>query len=727
MSELELAYSDDEYADDDDPQIDEEQVQAIARSAIEDAVDYIDGTISPARAEAAEYYAGEPFGNEQEGRSTAMTMDVRDTVQAMLPSLMRVFAGSDHVVEYAPHGPEDIAQAKQATDYVNYVLNQDQEQPFVQIMYECFKDALVKGSGFLSWDWDETEDVQTYELKGLDDQALAALNADAGVEINMLSTSESADPQGGQLHDVSVIHRQTRGKIRVAAVPPEEILVSRHARSIADTDLLGHRRYATVSELVEMGYDFDDLLQYQTEDDDFSLYNEEARERLLSQQTTDFSEDPARRRVLYVEAYMRVDVDGDGIAELRKLCCMGPNYEVMRNEPVDEIPFAHFCPDPEPHSFFGMSIADLTMDIQRIKSAVLRSSLDSLAMSTHPRVGIVEGQASLEDVMNVEAGGIIRMRNPGAVVPFAMPFVGQAAFPMMQYLDELRENRTGISKAADGLAPDQLQSSTLMAVQQTIAAAQQRIEMISRLFAEDGMTRLYKGLLKLIIKYQDRPRMIRLRNEFVPIQPDVWNADMDVVSNVQLGRGSDQERMQMLQQVAQKQEMIMQQLGPENPMVSPANYYATLTSMLELSGFKDINRFFTDPTAAMQQMAQQPKQPPPDPNAALVEVQKETIQADIQKKQAELALEREKMVREDDRRRDKDEADIILKAAEISARFGAQVDVAEIKANSDRDREGRRQLASMTTNGQNGAAAPGGNPADVRRPGLQGAPGQGQV
>ena len=221
--------------------------------------------------------------------------------------------------------------------------------------------------------------------------------------------------------------------------------------------------------------------------------------------------------------------------------------------------------------------------------------------------------------------------------------------------------------------------------------------------------------------------MIRLRNEFVPIQPDVWNADMDVVSNVQLGRGSDQERMQMLQQVAQKQEMIMQQLGPENPMVSPANYYATLTSMLELSGFKDINRFFTDPTAAMQQMAQQPKQPPPDPNAALVEVQKETIQADIQKKQAELALEREKMVREDDRRRDKDEADIILKAAEISARFGAQVDVAEIKANSDRDREGLRQLASMTTNGQNGAAAPGGNPADVRRPGLQGAPRQGQV
>jgi len=409
--------------------------------------------------------------------------------------------------------------------------------------------------------------------------------------------------------------------------------------------------------------------------------------------------------VLYVEAYMRMDVDGDGIAELRKLCCMGPNYEVMRNEPADDIPFAHFCPDPEPHAFFGMSIADLTMDIQRIKSAVLRASLDSLAMSTHPRVGIVEGQASLEDVMNVEAGGIIRMRNPGAVVPFTLPYVGQAAFPMMEYLDQLREDRTGISRAADGLAPEQLQSSTLMAVQQTIAAAQQRIEMISRLFAENGMTRLYKGLLRLIIQYQDRPRMIRLRNQFVPMQPDIWNADMDVVSNVHLGRGSDQERMSMLQQVAQKQEMIMQQLGPQNPMVSPTNYYATLTQMLELAGFKDINRFFTDPTQAMQQMqaqAQQQEQKP-DPNQQLIQLQMQALQVDMQKKQAELELEREKMMREDDRRRDKDEADIILKAAELEARYGAQVNIAEIKANAERDREVVRQIAS-TVNGQNRAA-----------------------
>jgi hypothetical protein len=682
----------------------EDEIDSVVRQAIEDAVDFIDNTISPNRATAAEYYNGEPFGNEQEGRSTAMTMDVRDTVQAMLPSLMRIFCGSDHVVEYAPNGPEDLEAAKQATDYVNYILNQDQDESYISIMYQTFKDALVKGSGFLKYYWDESEDVTSYDLDGLDDEALATLNSDSSIEVVKIKSTASTDTFDSQeqgalnLHSVTVVHRRSVGKVRVAAVPPEEILVSRHARSFADSDLIAHRRYATVSELVAMGYEFDTVIDYVTDDDDFELSNEEARERLLSSQDSrDYSTDPSLRRVLYVEAYMNLDVDGDGVAELRKICCMGPNYEAMRNDPFDDIPFCHFCPDPEPHAFFGTSIADVTMDIQRIKSSVLRASLDSLAMSTHPRVGIVEGQASLEDVMNVEAGGIIRMRSPGAVIPFNLPYVGKEAFPMMQYLDEMRENRTGVSKAADGLAPEALQSSTLMAVNQTIAAAQQRTELIARLFAENGMTRLFKGILRLIIQHQDRPRMIRLRNDFVQMSPDVWNADMDVVSNVALGRGGDQERMGMLQQISQKQEMIMQQMGPDNPLVNAQNYYSTMTAMLELAGFKDINRFFSDPA---QYQAPPPQEPPPDPNQALIEVQMQSIQADIQKKQAELELDREKMIREDDRRRDRDEADILLKAAELTARYGAQVDVAQIRSNTERDRELMRQMASVN-NGQN--------------------------
>ncbi len=694
MSEAYIAESNEQFVEE-NPELSEEELQSIVASAIEDAADFIDNSISPGRAEAAEYYQGEAFGNEQAGRSTAMTMDVRDTIQAMLPSLVRIFCGSDHVVEYAPVGPEDVEHAKQATDYANFILNQDQDESYISIIYATFKDALVKGSGFLKYYWDESEDVKTYSLTGLDEQALAALNSDPSVEITLMST-EISDTSPDPLTSVTVVQRRSTGQIKVATVPPEEILVSRQARSFADAGLVAHRRYATVSELVEMGYKYDDIIDYATDDADFDLLNVEARERQLSQQSRDYA-DPTRRRVLYVEAYMQIDVDGDGVSELRRICCAGPSYEILRNETTDDVPFAMFCPDPEPHAFFGMSIADLTMDIQRIKSAVLRASLDSLAMSTHPRVGVVEGQASLEDVMNVEAGGIIRMRNPGAVVPFTLPYVGSDAFSMMEYLDEIRENRTGISKAADGLAPEALQSSTLMAVNQTIQAAQQRTELIARLFAENGMTRLFKGLLRLMVQHQDRPRMIRLRNEFVPMQPDAWNAGMDVVANIALGKGGDTEKMMMLQEVAGKQEMLIEKLGPDNPLVNIQNYYATLQQMIELAGFKDPNKFFTDPS----QMPPAPPEPPkPDINEQLIQVQMAEIQANIQKKQAELALEREKMVREDDRRRDKDEADIALKAAEIIARYGAQVDMAGIKAGSERDREMVKQLSSVR-NGQN--------------------------
>ena len=673
---------------DSDPEMDSEELQSTVTLSIEDAVDFVDQTLSPRRAMAADYYEGAPLGNEQEGRSTAQTMDVRDTVQAFLPSLMRIFCGSDKVVEYAPRNPEDFAAAKQATDYVNFILNNDQDQAYVTILYSAFKDALVKGAGFLKFVWQEEESVESQELSDLDEQALAAISADPSAEITSLKTV--VGPGGVPLSSVIMTKRETTGRVKVESVPPEELLVNRSARDFSDADLVAHRRYITVSDLVSMGYDFDEMLNFVTDEDDFTFSNEEAEQRMYQLDTnTNYGEDPTRQRVLYVEAYMRLDVDQDGVSELRKICTVGSQYEIVMNEPADQIPFAMFNPDPEPHSFFGGSIADLTMDIQRIKSAVLRASLDSLAMSTHPRVGIVEGQASLEDVMNPESGGIIRMRSPGAVIPFTLPYVGEQAFGMMAYLDEMRENRTGISKAASGLSPDQLQSSTLQAVNQTIEAAQQRTELIARLFSENGMTRLYAGILQLITKYQDETRIVRLTNNFVPMNPETWNPKMDVVSNVQLGTGGQSERMGMLQAISDIQEKLLQQFGPDNPIVNVQNFYNTLQSIMETGGIKDANKYFTNPA---EYQAPPPQPPQPDIQEQLVEVQMEEIRANTAKKAAELELEREKMIRDDDRLRDKNEADVILKAAELEARYGAEVNVAQIKANADRDREMVRSL-----------------------------------
>lgn len=674
---------------------DEIDIQAIVAGEIEDAVDYIDSVISPDRALATQYYRGEPFGNEEDGRSQVVSRDVRDTVQAILPSMMRMFFAGSNIVEFAPNGPEDVAAAQQATDYINYVVTRD--NPGFEIFYSAFKDALVCKTGIIKYYWDAAEEIETSDLSGLDENALAVLNSDPELEVQVtVAYPGDIDPATGMpgptVYDVRVIRRRDKGRLRIASVPPEEFLVSRAAISLDDASIIAHRRIMTVSELVAMGYSEEEIDPYANEVDEL----EDNQERFVRnpQATTDFANrsDIAAKKVLYVEAYVKIDMDGDGIAELRKVCTVGGGYEVVRNEPADMIPFAVFCPDPEPHTFFGMSVADQVMDIQRIKSNIQRNMLDSLALAIHPRVGVVEGQANMDDVLNTEVGGIIRMRAPGMVQPFSMPFVGQQAFPMLAYMDEMRENRTGITKAASGLAADSLQSSTKAAVAATVSAAQQRMELIARIFAETGMKRLFSGLLRLAIQNQRPNRMVRLRGQFVPIDPRGWDSNMDVIVNVALGGGTDQEKGQVLANVLSKQEQILQTAGVNNPLVSLAQYRNTLAQMLALAGFKDADQFFSDPAM----MPPQPPQPPkPSPEEMLAQAQMAAIQADIQKKAAELELKREEMIRKDDLQRDQYEADLMVKIAEMQARYGAQIDVAAIRANMERDREMMRQAQMM--------------------------------
>ena len=672
-----------EFETDADIGMDDDEVKSIITNELDDAIDFIDNTISPIRAMAEKYYLGEEFGNEEEGRSQVVSMDVRDTIEGILPSLMRIFTGGEHIVEFAPNGPEDTEIAKQATDYCNYIFMRD--NPGFSVLYQAFKDSLMKKVGFVKFYWDVSDKVEALDYTGLTEEALNVLNSDEAVSLDEIEVVEETDEQGNILsvmYNAKGVRITPEGRIKIEAVPPEEFLISRNAKDLESAELVAHRRYLTLSELVEMGYDYEDVEQHVTNETEFD-FNPESEVRNPSLSDMQVNDDPTMRRALYIESYVKMDVDGDNRAELRKVCTLGEEYEVYRNTPCDHVPFATFMCSPEPHTFFGLSIADLTADIQRIKSSVLRSTLDSLALSVHQRVAFVEGQANVDDLLNTEIGGVIRMRSPGAVQPFNMPFVGKEAYSMLEYMDLIRENRTGVSRAADGLDPSALQSSTQMAVAQTISAAQQRTELIARLFAEDGMKRLFEGIYRLVVMHQDSERMVKLRNEFVPIDPRFWTTNMDVVANVGLGRGTEMERMAMLRELLAKQEQILSQLGPVNPLVGQEQYYSTLTQIVELAGFKDTTRFFTDPANFNP-----PPPPPPEPdiNEQLIQVQMADIQSEMERKMADLELQYQKMQLENDRLRDKQETELMLKIAEIEAKYGTQLDVANIRALADRDR-----------------------------------------
>ena len=539
----------------------EEQLQGVISAEITDAISFIDDDIGGSRALATEYYYGDLFGDEEEGRSQVVSMDVRDTVQGILPSLMRIFFGPERVVEFAPQGPEDVQNAEQATDYVDFIFKRD--NPGFKILHSAFKDALVRKCGIVKYWWDESVEVRAESFSMLDEQSMMMLTSDPDIEISAVreypvpGTEPQNEAQGimtppPMMYDVEIKRRIKTGKVKIEALPPEEFLIDRRAKSIEDATFVGHRTMKTVSDLVAMGYDYDEMVEASGNGNDFDNNQEYTARNPFAVISTSNNGDPSSKSVMYIEGYLKVDFDGDGIAEMRRICTIGTGNKVIRNEIVSERQFADFCPDPEPHTFFGMCPADVVMDIQRIKSNVQRGILDSLAQSIHPRTAIVEGQANMEDVLNTEVGAVIRMRAPGMVQPFTTPFVGQAAFPMLDYLDDIKQTRTGISKAAAGLDADALQSTTKAAVSATVNAAHQHIEMIARIFAETGLRKLFTGILKLVVENQDRARMVRLRNTFVPIDPRSWDAKMDVIVNVGVGDGTIEDRINILNQVAEK-------------------------------------------------------------------------------------------------------------------------------------------------------------------------------
>ena len=687
--------------------MDDTELQGIVAGELEDAVSYIDADVSPIRAKGTEYYRGDPFGNEEEGRSQVVAMEVRDTVSAMLPSLMKVFFSSENVVEYVPRGPEDVAGTQQATDYANFIFSNDNNG--FMTTYALFKDSLVRKCGIAKYWWDESEEVKIEEYSGLDDQTVQVLMQEsAEVKIVMSYPDPMAqmqpqiDPTTGEvmpmqqpmLHDVQIKRTIKDGRIRIMAVPPEELVLDRRARSFEDAGIIAHRQMATVDDLLKMGYELDEIEENISSTDLDSNDEYLARQPLSTTLGSADSLNPGQRRVLYVEAYMRVDYDGDGIAELRKICTMGSGYTMVRNLPASHNTFVDFRCDPEPHTspLEAMSMFDLTRDLQEIKSEVMRNTLDSLAQSIHPRTAVVEGQVNIDDVLNNETGAIIRMRAPGMVQPFSTPFVGQAAFPMLDYLDSMREDRTGMSKAAMGLDPDSLQSTTKAAVSATVSASQSRLELQARILAE-GMKKLFKGILHLITTHQDKPRMVRLRNEWVQIDPRAWNANMDVTVNIGLGNGDTNDRIQSLTMIAGKQEQIMQQFGLSNPVVTPAMYINTLQKIIELSGFKDASSYIQSLPADFQMP--QADAPKPTPEEVLAQVQAQSIQADIQKKAAELELKREQMIRDDDYRRDQLAQDLMLKKYELELKYQTSISTAEIDARQAVDRENMKQQAAI--------------------------------
>lgn len=653
-----------------EPLVDED-LQTLVRTQIDNAVSFIN-ELAPERARLADYYEGLlPDLPAPEGRSQAVATVVRDTIVAMKPGLLRAFFGPERVVEFRPRKPEDVEQATQQTEYINYIVTED--NPGLMVFAAAMEDALVKDYGVLKWWWEESSETEGVTYEAISVEQLEGMMAEAmntpGCEI----TIESVEPVIGDILKVAMTRTRTTGRARIAAVPPEEFIFPRSTRSLDSATFVGHRAMRTVSDLVGMGYDRAEVEACITASDEL-VDNEEATQRANwdGVDTGDMDDTPGGeaakpiRRVKYVEAYLLHDTDGDGIAELRRICTIGDAYKIVHNAPAAERPFAVMMADPKPHTMQGRGIARRVDDLQAIESVITRGTLDSLALSICPRTEIVEGQVNLKDALNPELAALIRVKQPGMMREVKHSFVGPDTLPMLDYFESQRENRTGTSRAAAGLNPDALQSSTRAAVAATVTGSQQQQELVARFMAETGFKPVFKGLYQLVKRHQSEARMVKLFGSFVPVDPSSWDdADPDVSVNVALGMGMAEDKLASLGAIAMSQKEILATLGPINPIVTLKQYRDTLAKMAEVAGYKNSELFYQQVDPNWQPPPQEP--PQPDPAAMqLAQIEMMKVQQDGQMQAARLQFDRERaeaelaFKQEQERMRDARERDQML-------------------------------------------------------------------
>lgn len=450
------------------------------------------------------------------------------------------------------------------------------------------------------------------------------------------------------LHDVKVRRTVRTGRIRIVAVPDEDFGIESAATGLNEREcrFCYHRETPTRSQLIERGYDKDMVWELGSVAESTTDADRRRRGWYDGNAGRDDYEDRAAERVEVFECYALLDYDGDGVAEWHQIIMAGPSGSqklLYQTEWGGMLPFTDVVPDPVPHVWRGRSLYDRLRDIQRVNTALTRKMLDSLYQSMEPQRAVDMRQVENPDALfDIRLGGVIRTKGDPrqAIMDLAVPFVGQQAAPIIDAMQKTAERRVGVGEQSAGLSADALQNQTATAIAATQSTSGMRKEDYARNI-QMGLRRLFSAILHLTCEHQDRPRTIRLRDKWVDVDPRSWNAEMDVTVNVGLGAGNRDRDLSMLQGIAQKQEMIVQVLGPENPWVNLTQLAETYQMMVESSGIKSADRFFPTMTPEMiqslmaykQQQAQAAQQKGPDPK--LVAMQ--------QKAQMDAMLNQQKM------------------------------------------------------------------------------------
>ena len=588
------------------------------------------GELSEQRREAMQYYYGKPYGNEIEGRSQVVTTEVKDAVEGILPSLMAIFTSSEEIVRFEPQNQEDEEAAQQATDYINYIFTR-LNNGFLTL-YCLFKDALLQKNGYAKVYWEDYTDQSKETYEKLTDDELLLLSQDEELELEeqtsyqdeyaaqQIQAQLAQIPEGmpvpeipvPMLHDVVFKKTKKYGKICIDPTPPEEILVSRGTpNELAKARFVEHRTQKMISQVREMGYDVpDDIADDNDADSTVERVERNSFDDAESQDTANGA-DPSTRRVWLCEAYLYVDFDGDGLAEYRKVTKIGKT--LLDNVEFDSLPVIGGTAILMPHKHNGLSIHDLVGDIQLIKSTITRNLLDNAYVANNGRMVVLDGMVNMDDLLTSRPNGIVRTKAMGAVTRLDNPLLGAPFYNLLEYFDRMKTNRVGARDFGDAVAPDALNAKAHTA-ELVSNAAQERINLMARILAETVVKQLFWKILELVSKHQQKPQIVKLRGQWVKVDPREWNKKFNMTVTVGLGTGSQQTVINSVNMLANLAAGMMK--AGFSRVVSEENAYFLGHLAAKATFPKDADKIFTNPATLP------PPQPQPNPDLMKLELTK---------------------------------------------------------------------------------------------------------
>ena len=599
--------------------LDDEKIVSIVDNNLRMSIGYADSELSRERARVMDYYSAKLPKPAHDGNSKYVSQDVYDAVESMKAALLETFSTGNRTLRFAPQGPEDVLMAEVCTEYTDYVLHR--QNNLFEVMQTVIHDGLIARAGVAKVYWSQQSDSHLEYVEDLTEEELDAILADDMVEIE-----EIVEDEFGLYTGELRVFRDT-SQVKIEAVAPEEFLIEPQCRSMETASFVAHRTRKTISELIEMGYDEDLVMDISDEDNDFdtdpevlSRFDDIGAGRGFSTK----GNQNQSRQVTVVEAYLPLDPDGSGTTDLYRVVKVG--NVMLSKDIVTRMPFVAFVPLPIPHAFHGNNFADKLVAIQNARTVLTRSILDHAMVTNNPRYTVVKGGlTNPRELIDNRVGGIVNVTRPDAISPMPQASLNPFIFQTIQMLDEDKEDTSGVSRLSQGLNKDAIskQNSAAM-VEQLATMSQQRQKIIARNFANNFLKPLFNLVYQLCVENETMEKIVELAGQYVKISPSQWSDKRDVMVEFNLGYGEQETQIQ--------KHLAFHQLFSADPslqqMYGPQQKYKMLGAILDKSGIKNVADYLVDPSTIPPQQ--------PDP-ASQMQMQMAQKQLEVQERQTAVA------------------------------------------------------------------------------------------